>query len=282
MIKPKNKIPIQLWIFLIISIITFIFGFYYKYHYIKVTSSLKNEVEENILNGNTDFSFIDESGEERSIFVGSNYGDYTKSMILEKKYGEDWIFTHTTLSNTLIIIGIISLLKFLYSYYAIVKSHEFVNIFVVSFIILLIGVFVSWLSFQDTEHIGQLIIILLTGISIICVSILYLTAQLHRYKLRTEHPDLYMELVNNEAKQRFEKEQENQRIYEAEKDAAINGTSNSPWDIKYLPYPCPYCNRYRVRHMKWEDKRASVMFWGAHSMQIGKHYICDNCKKSWE
>lgn len=52
--------------------------------------------------------------------------------------------------------------------------------------------------------------------------------------------------------------------------------------IRYLDNPCPYCGAYQARYIKWKDKRASIYFWGRLSSKIGTHYICDNCKKTWE
>lgn len=69
---------------------------------------------------------------------------------------------------------------------------------------------------------------------------------------------------------------------------AYNGSKPNPYyhptagSIRYLDNPCPYCHSYQVRYIKWKDKRASVYFWGRLSSKIGTHYICDNCKKTWE
>ena len=62
----------------------------------------------------------------------------------------------------------------------------------------------------------------------------------------------------------------------------IQGYRPPAGSVRYLDNPCPYCNSYQVRYIKWKDKRASVYFWGRLSMKIGTHYICDNCKKTWE
>ena len=72
------------------------------------------------------------------------------------------------------------------------------------------------------------------------------------------------------------------------KKIAYNGSEQNPnyhlpaGSIRYLDNPCPYCHSYQVRYMKWKDKKASIYFWGRLSTKIGKHYICDNCKKTWE
>ncbi len=69
---------------------------------------------------------------------------------------------------------------------------------------------------------------------------------------------------------------------------AYNGSKPDPYyhqvagSVRYLDNPCPYCHSYQVRYIKWKDKRASVYFWGILSTKIGAHYICDNCKKTWE
>ena len=96
------------------------------------------------------------------------------------------------------------------------------------------------------------------------------------------NPKEYEELLAKEKAQMIAQAQAHQRMLDAERDAAMNGNSGAPWETSYLPHPCPYCRRYKVRYIKWEDKRASVYFWGGLSSKIGTHYICDNCKKTWE
>lgn len=62
----------------------------------------------------------------------------------------------------------------------------------------------------------------------------------------------------------------------------IKEESDAPWGIHYFQDPCPYCGKKAVRLAKWEDKRASVAFWGAASSKLGAQYKCDACKKMWE
>lgn len=67
-----------------------------------------------------------------------------------------------------------------------------------------------------------------------------------------------------------------------EKQEAINAsTSDAPWERKYYTSPCPYCGHYKVRSANWDDKRASVAFWGGASDKIGKRYKCENCNEMW-
>jgi hypothetical protein len=123
---------------------------------------------------------------------------------------------------------------------------------------------------------------LICGLIIICCAICILSNRISRYKLEKNNPEAYKKLVESEAAQARAQSQAYQRMLDAERDAAVNGTSGAPWDTHYLPHPCPYCHRYKVRYIKWEDKRNSIYFWGRLSSKIGTHYICDNCKKTWE
>ena len=72
------------------------------------------------------------------------------------------------------------------------------------------------------------------------------------------------------------------------KKIAYHGSKPNPYyrapagSVHYLDNPCPYCKAYQVRYIKWKDKVLSVSFWGRASSKLGAHYICDNCKKTWE
>lgn len=44
---------------------------------------------------------------------------------------------------------------------------------------------------------------------------------------------------------------------------------------------CYRCGSSRTYFMTYDDKRASISFWGAHSTKIGKRYHCDNCGNEW-
>lgn len=44
---------------------------------------------------------------------------------------------------------------------------------------------------------------------------------------------------------------------------------------------CPKCSSTKVYAMTYDDKRASINFWGAASSKIGKRYHCDNCNYEW-
>lgn len=81
--------------------------------------------------------------------------------------------------------------------------------------------------------------------------------------------------------QEIETEQELKKI-------AYHGSKPNPYyhatagSIHYLDNPCPYCNAYQVRYIKWKDKMFSVSFWGRASSKLAARYICDNCKRTWE
>ncbi|MBQ6885624.1 MAG: hypothetical protein IJN56_07835 [Clostridia bacterium] len=78
-------------------------------------------------------------------------------------------------------------------------------------------------------------------------------------------------------------EKTRQEHIERERQIAIASQQNdSPWAIKYCTYPCPHCGHYKVRYAKWEDKRASVAFWGIHSSKLGTNYKCECCGEMWE
>lgn len=44
---------------------------------------------------------------------------------------------------------------------------------------------------------------------------------------------------------------------------------------------CPKCGSTKVYAMTYDDKRASISFWGAASSKIGKRFHCDNCHYEW-
>lgn len=44
---------------------------------------------------------------------------------------------------------------------------------------------------------------------------------------------------------------------------------------------CYRCGSSKTYFMTYDDKRASISFWGAHSTKIGKRYHCDNCGNEW-
>lgn len=78
-------------------------------------------------------------------------------------------------------------------------------------------------------------------------------------------------------------EKARQEHIENERQIAIaSQQSNAPWAIKYCTYPCPHCGHYKVRYAKWEDKKASVAFWGIHSSKLGTNFKCEYCGEMWE
>lgn len=44
---------------------------------------------------------------------------------------------------------------------------------------------------------------------------------------------------------------------------------------------CPKCGSTKVYGMTYDDKSASIAFWGAASSKIGKRFHCDNCGNEW-
>lgn len=44
---------------------------------------------------------------------------------------------------------------------------------------------------------------------------------------------------------------------------------------------CYHCGSTRVYRMNFDDKRASISFWGTASSKFGKTYHCDNCGREW-
>lgn len=91
----------------------------------------------------------------------------------------------------------------------------------------------------------------------------------------------YMFMTEQERKDGVKAVQDaDRRRDEIEKAEALS-EDGAPWERKYLPYRCPYCNRYRVRYANWDDKKVSAAFWGIASSKLGKAYTCDACKKFW-
>ena len=80
-----------------------------------------------------------------------------------------------------------------------------------------------------------------------------------------------------------ESEKIRQEQIEKERQIAIaSQSSTSPWAVKYCTHPCPHCGHYKVRYAKWEDKKASVAFWGIHSSKLGTNFKCEHCGEMWE
>lgn len=97
-----------------------------------------------------------------------------------------------------------------------------------------------------------------------------------------EQEELQRRKAEYNRQQQIENERK-QKIIEQERQFAIASQQNdSPWAIKYCTYPCPHCGHYKVRYAKWEDKKASVAFWGIHSSKLGTNYKCEHCGEMWE
>lgn len=85
-----------------------------------------------------------------------------------------------------------------------------------------------------------------------------------------------------EKTKKVERERKQNELQQEYESALRSQQSDAPWDTKYFTSPCPHCGHYKARYIKWEDKRNSIYFWGRLSGKIGKNYICDNCKWTWE
>lgn len=105
--------------------------------------------------------------------------------------------------------------------------------------------------------------------------------EMSEYNQKKEDPVAYQRKQEAEQKERIERAMEQQRILQAEKEAAERSQlSGAPWE-RYYTYPCPYCGHYKVRPANWDDKKMSVAFWGPHAPKAGKRYKCDHCKQMW-
>ena len=88
----------------------------------------------------------------------------------------------------------------------------------------------------------------------------------------------YYQRLKDQAAEKARQEQ-----IEKERQIAIaSQSSTSPWAVKYCTHPCPHCGHYKVRYAKWEDKKASVAFWGIHSSKLGTNFKCEHCGEMWE
>lgn len=282
--EPKRKVSFKIWSLLIISLLFIGSGIFLKRQYNSVIWAIKDEVIASIPEGERsgDFTYTNQSGRTVTKYILKKYLDNEVSTISNDIYGDKWETIHISYAKWSIIIGIVLLITFVYLFLSAVESPEFSKLFLKPGAIFLIGIFL-FCAILSWEMNGFYVFVFVSmGFYFMFSAGSLLNKRLHIYDLQKNDLQAYLKLVEEELEKQRQKEEEERIIYEAEKNAAINGNPDNPWEKKYLPYPCPYCNRYKVRYMKWEDKRASVMFWGAHSMKIGKHYICDNCKKTWE
>lgn len=299
----KVKVPFKIWGIMISSVMLLGIGIFLFAQYKVEISSMRSDITERLRDTyyDIDYTYVQSNGEEKTISIYDFEIEGTDELlidILEDKYGESWITIHKTLSVVLIVSGIILLIIFMVQYFKIEEGEQFVSLFKSPSIGIIIGALITWggISMAGTSeaeaersmrnHDGDPrfygVLFLLIGIGIICFAIYILHKSVTRYMMAKNNPKEYEELLAKEKAQMIAQAQAHQRMLDAERDAAMNGNSGAPWETSYLPHPCPYCRRYKVRYIKWEDKRASVYFWGGLSSKIGTHYICDNCKKTWE
>lgn len=123
--------------------------------------------------------------------------------------------------------------------------------------------------------------LLIAGLIVGVVGGLRYFIELSEYNQIKEDPVAYRRKQEAEQRERNQRAIEQQRILQAEKEAAERSQlSGAPWE-RYYTYPCPYCGHYKVRPATWDDKKMSVAFWGPHSPKAGKRYKCEHCKQMW-
>lgn len=298
----KKNIPVKVWLFLIGSILCLGIGIVLLAQYSIEVSGIKSVMTEELKKASwdIDYTYTTYSGESKTIRVYNfRLDDDTWFIdIMNDIHGETWVAMHKTFSKVLIVIGVILLIVFFVQLLKYIEGEAFIGILKLPSIGFVVGCLICWWGSSmmgtpeaeaqrsmnngqgDPRFYGGLFIII--GIGIASFTIYMAFKAISRYRLAKYNPEEYKKLVEKEKAQAQANAVAHQAMLDAEKDAAINGTLGAPWETQYLPYPCPYCHRYKVRYIKWEDKRASVCFWGRMSSKIGTHYICDNCKKTWE
>lgn len=301
-IMEQKKIPIKVWLFLVCSIICLGIGIVLFVQYSTEVSDIKSVMSEKLkkTSWDIDYTYTTKSGESKTIGVYDFQLDNDDLFIdiMNDIHGEQWVSVHKTFSKVLIVTGIILLIIFVIQLLKCIEGKKFIDILKLPSIGFIIGCLICWWSTSmlgtseeearrsmnnhdgDPRFYGGLYLIV--GIGIACFAIYAASKAISRYMLAKNNPDEYKKLVESEKAQALANAKAHQAMLDAERDAAINGTPGAPWETRYLPHPCPYCHRYKVRYIKWEDKRASVYFWGRMSSKIGTHYICDNCKRTWE
>lgn len=133
-------------------------------------------------------------------------------------------------------------------------------------------------------------LVLILDVLPLVVYLFFFIPQYRKYILAKTNHDKYVAEEEARLNRQYEKrlkenaeEKLRQERIENERQIAIaSQQNNSPWAIKYCTYPCPHCGHYKVRYAKWEDKKASVAFWGIHSSKLGTNFKCENCGKMWE
>lgn len=276
-----KNIPIKVWIFLLSSIVCLGIGIVSLVQYSTEVSNMKSVMSEELkkTSSDIDYTYTTKAGESKTISVYYDQlgQDYLFIDIMKDIHGEQWVLVHKVFSKVLIVAGIILLIIFVVQWLKFIGREEFIGILKIPSISFLTGCLMFWwgILFYSVEF-------LLPGIGLICFAIYRAPEAVSRCMLAKNNPDEYKKLVESEKAQALAKAKAHQAMLDAERDAAINGTPGAPWETRYLPHPCPYCHRYKVRYIKWKDKRASIYFWGSMSSKIGANYICDNCKRTWE
>lgn len=298
----KKNIPVKVWLFLVSSILCLGIGIVLLAQYSIEVSDIKSVMTEELkkTSWDIDYTYTTHSGESKTIGVYDFQldDDDLFTDIMNDIHSETWVTIHKTFSKVLIAIGVILFIAFVIQLLKCIEGDGFIGILKLPSIGFVIGCLICWwgtsmLGTSETEaersmHHGQGDprfyggLFLIVGIGIACFAIYMASKAISRYRLAKYNPEEYKQLVEKEKAQAQANAAAHQAMLDAERDAAINGTPGAPWETQYLPHPCPYCHRYKVRYIKWEDKRASVYFWGRMSSKIGTHYICDNCKKTWE
>ena len=286
-----GKVSIKVWLILLVSIICLGVGIVLLGQYNTIFSGIKSTVMNEYEKTNdsiVDYRYKPKSGEYKSVsvYMLSDYErDYTIKKIVSDLKGEQWITYHRTCGKLLIFVGVVFCLIFVNKMLIAIKGEIYAKLLKWSAIGVTIGVLLCLLGgfiiSTDGDVLGE-ISFLFFGVGIAGLSLYGGSKAISRYNLRVNDPEAYRKLVKQEELQAAEEAENRKRQLDAERDAAINGTGGAPWETHYLPYPCPHCGRYKVRYIKWEDKKASIYFWGRMSTKIGKNYICDNCKKTWE
>lgn len=124
----------------------------------------------------------------------------------------------------------------------------------------------------------------------LAIYLCFLVPQYRRYILAKTNYKKYEQEEAERLKRKYEyslraQEDERKRKEQIENErqmAILSQQNTSPWAVKYSTHPCPHCGHYKVRCAKWEDKKASVAFWGIHSSKLAANYKCEQCGEMWE
>jgi len=155
------------------------------------------------------------------------------------------------------------------------------------FTILLFGEGIDMVEYKIAGYFQLLAIF--DGIPLIVYLCFFIPAY-RRYNLSRTNYEQYakeeaerLKRASERALQAREEAKKRQECIENERKIAVLSQQNtSPWAVKYSTHPCPHCGHYKVRCAKWEDKKASVAFWGIHSSKLAANYKCECCGKMWE